>query len=505
MALRISGFYLLFALAWIFGSDHLLSLIATEVSSAVALSKLKGFFFVGVTSVGLYFLARSSFFALEQAQNVAWEQKKLFEMMATHHDLGAILDAVVELIESQSSGIRCSVLRVEDGKLKHAAAPSLPVEYQKAVDGLSIGPQVGACGAAAYHNRKTYSNDIANDPNWAVVKDLARSLNLRACWSTPIPDSDGQSVLGTFAIYSSSPGPPSPRQESLFELATHLGTIAFEQDQARATLIDANRRLEAEVDQRTQELQEALVQAREADRVKSAFLATMSHELRTPLNSIIGFTGLLCQELPGPLNDEQKKQLGMVQNSSRHLLDLINDVLDISKIEAGQLETIRDKFSAKEVLESVRDLLEPLATDKGLAFECRVAPEVDELVSDQRRFRQIVINLVNNAIKFTESGEVVVQADVVEEEGTRCLRVSVLDTGVGISERDRPRVFKAFSQLDTGISRVHEGTGLGLAICKRLSALLGGTLDFESVPGRGSTFTLTLPLTSAPVPVGDAL
>ena len=496
---------MLLALAWIIGSDHLLSLVATEVDRAVALGKLKGVFFVLVTSGGLYFLVRSSFSALERARSVAWEQKQVFEMMATNRELGTILDSVIKLIESRSEGIRCSVLRIEDGTLRHAAAPSLPVEYQQAVDGIPIGPEVGACGAAAYHNRKIYSNDIANDPNWAAVRELALSLDLRACWSTPIPDSGRSEVLGTFAIYSSSPGPPTPWQESLFDLATHLGTIAFEQARARETLVDANRKLESEVNQRTVELREALERARQADRVKSAFLATMSHELRTPLNSIIGFTGLLRQELPGPLNEEQRKQMGMIQKSSRHLLDLINDVLDISKIEAGQLETQRERFSAREVLESVHESLRPLADDKGLSFDLQVDREVEDLVSDQRRFRQIVINLVNNAIKFTESGEVVIEAEVLEHDGEKLLKVAVRDTGVGICEKDRDRIFQAFSQLNTGISRTHEGSGLGLAICKRLSALLGGTLDFQSVVGSGTVFTLTLSLfTEGVKTMGDA-
>ena len=489
---------------WIFGSDHLLSLMTTELDTAVAIGKFKGAFFVMMTSAGLYFLVRSSFTALERARSVAWEQKKLFELMATNHDLGFILDSVIKLIESEAPGIRCSVLRIEEGKLRHAAAPSLPEDYQRAVDGLPIGPEVGSCGAAAYHKRRFYSNDIANDPNWEPVKELALSLDLRACWSTPIPATDGDDILGTFAIYNSVSGPPTSRQERLFALATHLATIAFEQDRARATLIDANRKLETQVSLRTAELREALERAREADKVKSAFLAAMSHELRTPLNSIIGFTGLLHQELPGPLNEEQKKQLGMIRKSSRHLLDLINDVLDISKIEAGQLKTSKERFSPKEVVQSVYDLLQPQAKKKGLAFDCSLSAEVDEVVTDQRRFRQILINLVVNAIKFTESGSVSLNTEMIEHDGQRALKVSVRDTGVGIGEKDRERVFKDFSQLDSGITRAHEGTGLGLAICKRLSKLLGGTLEFESTIGTGSTFTLTLPLAEEEKQMGDA-
>jgi signal transduction histidine kinase len=503
-AIQISGLYLLLATAWILCSDYVLSLLATEVDTAVELGKLKGLAFVVVTSAGLFFLVRSTFSALERARRLAVEQKKLLEMVATNHDLDTILDSLVALVESQSPGIRCSVLRIEEGTLRHAAAPSLPVEYREAVDGLPIGPNVGACGTAAHTNRKIYSNDIATDPDWTAVRELALSHGLRACWSTPIRDSRGREVLGTFAIYSSIAGPPSSHQETLFDLATYLGTIAFEQERARSALIAANQRLEGEVSQRTRDLRRALARAKEADRVKSAFLATMSHELRTPLNSIIGFTGLLRQEIPGPLNDEQKKQLDMVRDSSRHLLELINDVLDISKIEAGQLQTTRERFSVRETLQSIHGTLRPSAEKKGLTFEYRPGSEVQEMVSDERRVRQIVINLVNNAIKFTQHGEIVLSAEADDRQGQRRLTIQVRDTGVGIDESYRSEIFKSFSQVDTGLTRFHEGTGLGLAICKRLCALLGGSILLESSVGSGSTFTVVLPLEIEVVEKGDA-
>ncbi|MFH1059032.1 MAG: transporter substrate-binding domain-containing protein [Pseudomonadota bacterium] len=249
--------------------------------------------------------------------------------------------------------------------------------------------------------------------------------------------------------------------------------------------------LENLVEERTAELEVAMEKAQEADRIKSAFLASMSHELRTPLNSIIGFTGIILQGLVGPLNEEQNKQMGMVQHSARHLLSLINDVLDISKIEAGQLKVELANFDLAQLINEVRAGLQPVADKKGLAFSCEMDARVGQVMSDRRRVEQVLINLLNNALKFTEQGEVHLECRVSDG----LVVTSVRDSGIGIKPADQAKLFQPFRQIDTGLARRYEGTGLGLNICKRLMDLLGGRIWVESQgEGQGSTFTFTLPI-----------
>lgn len=236
--------------------------------------------------------------------------------------------------------------------------------------------------------------------------------------------------------------------------------------------------------------------AQAADRTKSAFLATMSHELRTPLNSIIGFTGIVLQELPGPLNGEQKKQLGMVRDSARHLLALINDVLDISKIEAGEVRIVAAAFDLPASVRKVAELVAPLARRKALELRVHIAPDIAQVHGDMRRIEQILLNLLSNALKFTDHGHVAVEVEHGERPDWLQIRVS--DTGIGIREEDMKMLFQPFRQVDSALSRSHEGTGLGLAISSRLAGLMGGRIEADSRWAQGSTFTAILPLAAVP-------
>ncbi|MFD0990193.1 PAS domain-containing protein [Mariniflexile jejuense] len=240
----------------------------------------------------------------------------------------------------------------------------------------------------------------------------------------------------------------------------------------------------------SQELEKEKVKAQSADLMKSAFLATMSHELRTPMNSIIGFTGILLKEYAGPLNQEQKKQLSMVKTSGEHLLGLINDVLDISKIEAGKLKVSIYPFNYLKTLQKTLDFLLPQALKKGLKLKTEISKINITLNSDERRVEQVLLNLLSNAIKFSSKGNITVKVDVFENT----LVTQVIDQGIGISEKDLNKLFIPFIQLDSGLSRSHEGTGLGLAICKNLVEKLGGTIQATSKKEVGSNFTFKLPL-----------
>ncbi len=229
--------------------------------------------------------------------------------------------------------------------------------------------------------------------------------------------------------------------------------------------------------------------AEEADRIKSAFLATMSHELRTPLNAIIGFTGIMLQGLAGPLNEEQRKQMTMVQNSSRHLLALINDVLDISRIEAGQLDLSFTSFELRPSIEKMVALVSPLAEKKGIELRLDIADDVETATTDQRRLEQVILNLLNNAVKFTEKGHVRISC----RRENKDYLLSIADTGIGMRQEEIPGLFQPFHQIDTGLSRKHEGTGLGLSISEKLLTLMGGKISVESEWGKGSIFTIRFP------------
>ncbi|NLD36914.1 MAG: PAS domain S-box protein [Desulfatiglans sp.] len=264
-----------------------------------------------------------------------------------------------------------------------------------------------------------------------------------------------------------------------------------ERKRAQEELKRAYDLLEIKVAERTKELAIAKDRAEEADRLKSAFLASMSHELRTPLNSIIGFTGIILQKLVGPLNDEQAKQLNMVQESAQHLLSLINDVLDLSKIEAGQLNVASEQVDMAGVINQVIKTVSQMALKKGLQLEGVVSESIPIIMSDRRRVEQILLNLVNNSIKFTERGGVKIMCRVDD----RNILTEVIDTGIGIAAEDMDKLFRAFQQIETGLSRKYEGTGLGLSICKKLIGLLGGEIRASSDgPGRGAKFSFMLPL-----------
>jgi PAS domain S-box-containing protein len=229
-----------------------------------------------------------------------------------------------------------------------------------------------------------------------------------------------------------------------------------------------------------------------ASRMKSEFLASMSHELRTPLNGIIGFTEFLIDEKPGPLRPKQKEYLSDVLNSARHLLQLINDVLDLAKVEAGKMELHPEIFPMRKAIEEVAAVIKGIAQKKRIVVGIEIGAGLDAITLDQHKFKQVLYNLLSNAVKFSDEGG---QVDIhVRRLDPHHLEVQVRDTGIGIKAEDINRLFTEFEQLDSGTARRFEGTGIGLALTKKIVEVQGGRIGVQSEPGKGSVFTVVLPV-----------
>ncbi len=275
-----------------------------------------------------------------------------------------------------------------------------------------------------------------------------------------------------------------------------LNTGMSEREKALEALRESYENLERKVAERTAELKEAKENAEQAGRAKSEFLASMSHELRTPLNAIIGLSELLVDGGPGELNPQQKEFLDDVLASGRLLLQLVNDVLDLAKVEAGKLEFIAENFSPKKALHEVCLVARAIAQKKNIQVFASVAPELGDVYLDQLKFKQVVFNLVSNAIKFTdERGFVII--DCAPNDGNK-FKLAVKDNGIGIKPADLSRLFREFEQLDSGPTRRQGGTGLGLVLTRKIIEKQGGTISVESEIGKGTTFTVVLPKTASP-------
>jgi signal transduction histidine kinase len=278
----------------------------------------------------------------------------------------------------------------------------------------------------------------------------------------------------------------------------HDRTEEMEKARLYDQLERASRELEQKVHTATAELvrqnellRRQQIELEQASSLKSQFLANMSHEFRTPLNAILGYTNMLLQGVNGGLNPAQRRNLGRVDSNARHLLEIINDILDISRIEAGRMPVHLSRFELPTLVSEVLAEVEPLIARSKLAVRQALRPKLPSLMSDRPKVKQILVNLLSNALKFTPSGSVVVSVE--HERRAHELRISVADTGIGIAERDQMRIFGDFQQVDASPTRQYGGAGLGLSICRRLSKILGGSLTLTSKVGHGSMFTLILP------------
>jgi signal transduction histidine kinase len=323
-------------------------------------------------------------------------------------------------------------------------------------------------GRTATEGKVIHIADVQTDPEYEF--EGAKFGGLHTMLGIPLLREG--SPIGVIALSRTSVRPFTDKQ---IELAT---TFA---DQA-VIAIENVRLLE--------EIQEKSRQVEEASKHKSQFLANMSHELRTPLNAILGYTELVLDGIYGDAPEKMRNVLERIQTNGKHLLGLINDVLDLSKIEAGQLVLSLNDYSIKDMMQGVYVAVEPLAGNKKLNFKLEVPPDLPAAHGDERRLSQVLLNLVGNAIKFTDTGGVAMKASAANGSYT----VAVTDTGPGIAEADKAKIFEEFQQSDSTHTKAKGGTGLGLAIAKRIVEMHGGRLWVESTLGTGSTFFFTIPL-----------
>ena len=393
----------------------------------------------------------------------ATAQASILEGVVRHVPLAESLDAIVDAIESQLPHTACSVLLLRHGRtLHHGAAAKLPAAYCDAIDGVPIGFGQGSCGTAAFTGDPVVACDVTTDENWVQFRDVAVRHGLRSCWSTPIV-AEGGEVLGTFAVYTTRVWSPDQAAVRLVERFTYLAAIAIEHHR--------------------------LFGADASNRAKTDFLALVSHELRTPLNAILGFAQVM--QLVDLDPEERVDGVDQIVRAGQHLRDLIDELLDLSRIEAGQLSVVAEDVDSGAVIGEVLDLVRPLATSRDIELLGPADAGGHRVHADRRCVRQVLINLVANAVKYTPiGGRVRLEVDAATPE---MVRIGVTDSGPGISPESIADVFKPFHRLEHDGSNEPKGTGLGLALSARLTDEMDGRIGVESTLGAGSCFWVELP------------
>ena len=328
----------------------------------------------------------------------------------------------------------------------------------------------GASARAILTRSIVHIADVREDAEY-VLQGLSQAAEFRSILAVPMLH-DGKPI-GAITVAGPAARPFPDKQIALLKTFADQAVIAVE-----------NVRLFTEIQDKTQQLEIA-------NRHKSEFLANMSHELRTPLNAVIGFSEVLIEKMFGEINPKQEEYLQDILSSGKHLLSLINDILDLSKIEAGRMELEAQPFDLPAALDNALTLIKERAARNSIGLEVHVDPRIGEILADERKVKQVLLNLLSNAVKFTPEGGKIIMSAVMNGEA---VAVSVADTGIGIAAEDRETVFEEFRQVGTDYARKREGTGLGLALARRLVELHGGKLSLQSELGKGSTFTFTIPV-----------
>jgi signal transduction histidine kinase len=412
--------------------------------------------------------------SLEQ-QTATAEILKVISQSPT--DVQPVFDAIASSAVRLCDGLHCALFRF-DGKLQHLAAnfgvdavtiARLQARYPRSPSDASV------TGVAIRDRTVVHVADVVGDPRFPDSQAITATAGYRAALAVPMMSEDD--IIGVILVVRAAPEPFSDKQIEL------LKTFA-----AQAVIAVQNVRLFTEIQEKSRQLEVA-------SQHKSQFLANMSHELRTPLNAILGYTEMMSDGLYGDLPEKATGVLERVQSNGRHLLGLINDVLDLSKIEAGQLVLAAEDYSVADMVATVMSATESLANAKKLRLEANVATGLPRGVADSRRLAQVLLNLVGNAIKFTDEGKVEIRAVRADDN----FEISVVDTGPGIAPADQAKIFEEFQQVDNTSTRKKGGTGLGLSISRKIVELHGGRITVESEVGKGSTFKVTLPINAAPV------
>ena len=385
-------------------------------------------------------------------------------------DAQPVFDAIVASCQRLFGGLAVNLLLPTGDRLSRVARASRGGTGEGGPDDfpLDVRSVSGACVLQGRVMAVADADAMAAD--YPLTPELARSIGWRSGLFVPLL-SEGQGI-GCIGILRAETGGFDAKEIALAQTFADQAVIAIQNARLFREIQDKSRQLEV------------------ANQHKSEFLANMSHELRTPLNAIIGFSEVLIERMFGELNEKQDDYLKDIHSSGKHLLSLINDILDLSKIEAGRMELDVESFDVPAALDNAMTLVRERAQRHGIALSLQVAPDVGEVRADERKFKQILLNLLTNAVKFTpDGGKVDVRAGLLDG----VLQVAVADTGIGIAPEDQAAVFEEFRQVGRHYTNKQEGTGLGLTLTRRFVELHGGALTLQSEPGKGSTFSFTLP------------